>query len=72
MGIGVFRNRLQGGRFSIDRCSERDIDVVVSKECQVEVLVIRRFDVFVVAYEVKKSGYRLKEMTNARFQFPWL
>lgn len=53
MGIGVFRNRLRGVKFSIDCCSERDCDVVVSKECQVEVLAIRRFDIFVVAYEVK-------------------
>ena len=59
-GIGVLRNRLQGEKFSIDGCSAGNIDVVVSKGCQVEFLVLRRLDVFVVADEVKELGYRLK------------
>ena len=60
MVVGVLRNLLQGEKLSKDLCSKRKIDVVVSKECKVEFLVIRRFDVFVVADEMKDLGYRLK------------
>ena len=54
MVIRVLRNRLQGTKLTIDPCSEREIDVVVSKECKVEFLVIRRFDV------INDLGYGLK------------
>ena len=60
MVIGVHRKRLSGKQLSIDPCSEREIDVVVSTERKVEFLVIRRFDVFVVADEMKDLGYRLR------------
>ena len=60
MVIGVHRKRLQGKKLSIDPCSEREIDVVVSKERKVELLVIRRFDVFVVADKMKNLGSRLR------------
>ena len=72
MRIGLFRNRLQCEKFSIDRCFAGNIDAVVSKGCQVEFLVLRRLDKFVAADEAKEFGYRLKKMTRARFQVPWL